>query len=364
MIDSVVLEDANRQHVAGESVAKADILIEQSITSNGTVVGWLKLPGPTRMGADARFLEEVLKTSWIVAGLALLLAAIVALPLARRFISPIRRLAGATQRLSSGDFTGRVEIASDDELGQLTRDFNGLVATLAQAEEARRGFIADVSHELRTPLAILKGEVDALRDGITSPTPEAIESLRVEVTTLERLVHELYDLAVSDLGRAVYNFEDVDLASLAGDAADTYRDRMAARGLTLDSSGIPSKPLVAKTEARRIMQLFNNLLENSLRYTDSGGRVEMRLREEGGEAVIDVMDTAPGVPEALRPRLFERLFRVEPSRSREFGGAGLGLALCRSIARAHGGNVAAKESPLGGLWIEIRLPLSGPPATP
>ncbi len=220
-----------------------------------------------------------------------------------------------------------MHVTSNDELGQLTRAFNRLVATLRDADEARRGFLADISHDLRTPLAIVRGELDALYEGMVPLGPQAIASLRAEVARLEHLVNDLYELAVSDLGPLVYQFETVDVSALAAEAAESFRDRMAQRGLTLDTSGIAARPIIARAEARRFMQLFGNLLENSLRYTDPGGRVAIRVREEGDEAVIDVLDSAPGVDDALRPRLFERLFRVEPSRSRDSGGAGLGLAL-------------------------------------
>jgi two-component system sensor histidine kinase BaeS len=357
--DGVVLEDAQHVPVIGQPLGSGEPLVAP-IVHGGATVGWLKLQRPQIVGPDSQFLEQILKTGWIVAGIALVLAAIVAFLMAHRLLAPIRRLAAATHRLSLGDFSKPVQVVSEDELGQLTRDFNRLAATLRDAEEARRGFLADISHDLRTPLSILRAEIDALHDGVVPVTPQAVASLHAEVAMLGHLVNDLYELAVSDLGPGGYQFEEVDVAALVAEAAESFRQRLAARNLTLDTSAIPRTPLFARGESRRLTQLLANLLENALRYTDPGGRVALAVREERGEIVVDVMDSAPGVEEALRPRLFERLFRVEPSRSREFGGAGLGLALCRSIARAHGGQVEAKASPLGGLWIELRLPREGP----
>jgi two-component system sensor histidine kinase BaeS len=354
--DGILLEDAQHVPVVGQPVHGSEILVEP-VVHNGATIGWLRLQRPQQIvGPDSRFLEQILKTGWIVAGIALALAAIVAFLLAHRLLAPIRRLAAATHRLTLGDFTGSVEVASEDELGQLTRDFNRLAATLRDADEARRGFLADISHDLRTPLSILRAEIDALHDGLTPLTPQAVASLHAEVAKLGHLINDLHELAVSDLGRTVYRFEQVDVAALMVEAAESFRQRMTARNLALDTSGIPATPVFARADPRRLAQLLANLLENSLRYTDPGGRIALTLREDRGELIVDVEDSAPGVEESLRPRLFERLFRVEPSRSREFGGAGLGLALCRSIARAHGGQIEAKASPLGGLWVEFRWP--------
>jgi two-component system sensor histidine kinase BaeS len=358
--DGVVLEDAQHVPVIGQPLASGEPLVAP-VVHEGATVGWLKLQRPQQIaGPDSRFLDQILKTGWIVAGIALLLAAIVAFVMAHRLLAPIRRLAAATHRLSLGDFSKNVPVVSEDELGQLTRDFNRLAATLRDADEARRGFLADISHDLRTPLSILRAELDALHDGVVPVTPQAVASLHAEVAMLGHLVTDLYELAVSDLGPGGYQFERVDVASLVAEAAESFRPRMAARSLALDTRGIPQSPVFARGESRRLMQLLVNLLENSLRYTDAGGSVALAVHEERDDVVVDVMDSAPGVEESLRPRIFERLFRVEPSRSREYGGAGLGLALCRSIARAHGGQIEAKASPLGGLWIELRWPREAP----
>ncbi len=352
----LVLVDAQRQPVVGSAAAVANPLLEQRVVANGTTVGWLLLQEPPFAGADTRFLEQLLRTGWIVAGLALLLAAAAALPIARGLLSPIRRLAHATHQLAAGEYTLAIKPESRDELGQLVEDFNRLAATLRESEATRRAFLADVSHELRTPLAVLRGELEALQDGVRVCTPEAIKSLQAEVATLGALVDDLYDLAVADLGPGAFQFEDVDLARLVTDAVDTFSERAAMLRLTLDRSGIGTAPVVVSGDPRRLLQVLNNLLENAIRYTDPGGRVAIAVHAEGRDVQIDVMDSAPGVPLDELPKLFERLFRVEPSRSRAFGGAGLGLALCRAIVIAHGGTIEAKPSPLGGVWIRTWLP--------
>jgi len=246
-----------------------------------------------------------------------------------------------------------------DELGQLVDDFNAMAATLEQAETARRSFLADVSHELRTPLAILRGELEALQDGVRSLTPEALKSLQAEVGALAALVDDLHELADADVGRAQYERRDVDIAGLLRATLYAFRERFAARALDVDTSGVPAERVVVVGDARRLTQLFNNLFENTLRYTDEGGRIEVGLQTPNDDVELDVRDSAPGVAEHLLPRLFERLFRVEASRNRALGGRGLGLALCRSIVEMHGGDIRASASALGGLRIVVRLPRAG-----
>jgi len=143
---------------------------------------------------------------------------------------------------------------------------------------------------------------------------------------------------------------------LLDDAMQAFKERYAERNIALDFER--SEALHVDGDATRLMQLFNNLLENSLRYTDPPGRLRITVRNDQNAVHIDFQDSAPAVPESLLPRLFERLFRVESSRSRVRGGAGLGLALCQTIVEAHAGRIAAKPSPLGGLWVEIVMPVS------
>ncbi|GAA5232116.1 sensor histidine kinase efflux regulator BaeS [Verticiella sediminum] len=329
-----------------------------AIEVDGRTVGWLvTIPrgqGPSAL--DERFLAEQLKATWIIIGLSVLLAALVSGLLARGLLAPLRRLGRATHRLAGGDYGTRVEVMSRDELGQLARDFNHLALTLEKNERLRRDMVADVSHELRTPLAILRGELEALQDGVRSLTPASLESLQAEVATLNKLIDDLYELSLADVGAMRYRMTDVDVAGLLRAACGPYRERLAARGLTLDTR-LPASTPPMRGDPQRLTQLFNNLLENALRYTDPGGEVRVRVEADAGLTVC-VEDSPPGVPRELLPRMFERMFRVDPSRSRESGGAGLGLAIAARIVEAHEGTIHAEPSPLGGVRIVIRFPRS------
>jgi len=352
----LTLLDAQRKIVRGSALQPSGPALSVPVMIDGVAVGFVAVPELPYGGDDDQFLQQQLRMSWIIGGVAILLAAGVSVLLARGFLAPIRRLARATHRLAAGDYAQRISVGRRDELGQLVDDFNAMAATLEQAETARRSFLADVSHELRTPLAVLRGELEALQDGVRSLTPEALKSLQAEVGALAALVDDLHELADADVGRAQYERRDVDIAGLLRATLYAFRERFAARALDVDTSGVPAERVVVVGDARRLTQLFNNLFENTLRYTDEGGRIEVGLQTPNDDVELDVRDSAPGVAEHLLPRLFERLFRVEASRNRALGGRGLGLALCRSIVEMHGGDIRASASALGGLRIVVRLP--------
>jgi two-component system sensor histidine kinase BaeS len=214
--------------------------------------------------------------------------------------------------------------------------------------------MADVSHELRTPLAVLSAELEAIEDGVRPLDRSSVASLRSEVDALSKLVGDLNQLALADVGALAYRKETLDVAPLVQQAVESYRERVAERGLVLETELGGGGRVFA--DADRLQQMLRNLLENAARYTDPGGKVRVSLRNGGGRVAIDVEDTAPGVPAEALPHLFERFYRVEPSRSRANGGAGLGLSICRSIAAAHGGEISAAPSPLGGLRVSVTLP--------
>ncbi len=352
----LALLDERREVIVGNPRLGDDAVLHP-IHVDGRTVGWLAAV-PFRQvtgAADLQFQERQLTASWVIAGFSVLLAALVAFGLARTFLRPVKRLADATHRLAAGDYGVRVPVTSRDELGRLAEDFDRLAVALERTEQTRRAFMADISHELRTPLAVLRGELEAIEDGVRPFTPASVASLQAEVATLSKLVGDLYELSLADAFALVYRKEVVDLADVLPSALDATRERLAERHIALEADLGPA-PVLA--DGQRLRQLFLNLLENVVRYTDPGGRVRVVCRREGDRVRVDVQDSAPGVPEALLGRLFERLYRVEGSRSRAHGGAGLGLAICRSIVLAHDGEITARPSPLGGLWIAMSFPVA------
>ncbi|MBA3016482.1 MAG: HAMP domain-containing protein [Proteobacteria bacterium] len=308
---------------------------------------------------ELRFLKEQKLTLGLVALTVVLVAAALAFPLAGRLVRPIKTLTLAARKMAAGEFTTRVEVTSSDELGQLAQDFNLLALTLDKNEKTRRQWVADISHELRTPLAVLRAEIEALQDGVRPTTQDSIRSLHGEVLRLNRLVDDLYQLSLSDLGGLTYRKEPVNLADIVHDALSVYRFKFNDKGITLTPLPSINQKIRVFGDPERLQQLFANLLDNSVKYTDSGGSLAISLTQQDGKAVIDFQDSAPGVSESKLDRLFERLYRVESSRNRKEGGAGLGLAICKNIVEGHAGAITAQPSPLGGVWIRITLPLGG-----
>ena len=353
------LFDAARQRVAGFERPSPEG-VERAITVDGRTVGWLAMAPFQSVSSDAeqRFEHAQTQASWAVGIGATLLAGGIAFWASRTLLMPVRRVAAATHRLAAGAYDTRVEVASRDEVGQLATDFNRLALTLQRNEQMRREFMADVSHELRTPLGVLHGELEALEDGVRSLDAASLRSLQAEVSTLNKLVTDLYDLSLADVGELAYRKVDLDVVDLLRVTAGAFGERLASRGIALDLR-LPDGALNLFGDERRLQQLFNNLIENTCRYTDAGGALRIGARARDGRIAIDFMDSAPGVADTQLERLFDRFFRVEGSRNRGSGGAGLGLAICRRIAEAHDGTITAQASALGGLWIAIELPAVG-----
>jgi two-component system sensor histidine kinase BaeS len=357
----VMLLDAAHRVLLGPPAGPGPQAVEAAVTVDGRVVGYVAMPRASRLqqDLDRRFRQAQLRTLWLVGAGGWLLAVIVAVLLARHFTRPLRQLSRAAHRLTQQQYDIEVDSGRRDEFGALARDIGELSRTLAQNTTARQRWFADISHELRTPLAVLSGEIDAVLDGVRPLERERIVSLQQEVLHLQRLVDDLYVLARADLGALHYRKHAFDLAALLRERVDAAQPGFAQGGLHVDAQ-LPGRFEFVGDEDR-LQQLVDNLLANSCRYTATGGTVRVALAAQGRQAEIVVEDSAPGVPEAALPKLFDHLFRVDAARSRAAGGAGLGLAIGKRIVEAHGGHIAATHSALGGLRITVRLPMDGRP---
>ncbi len=354
----LALLDAQKRWIMGNPAGTKDALLEP-VEVQGRVVGWLALLpfNQVTAGAAGAFQRQQLMLIWIIGVIAVGLAAILSVVLTGRILKPIRSLGAATHRLAAGDYSTRLAIGSPDEIGRLAADFNRMALAMERNEAMRRTLVADVSHELRTPVAILRAELEAMSDEVRDLSVESVKSLQGEVAILGKLINDLYDLSLSDVGALAYRMSRVDLAEILRWRLLAFQERYAERGITIEAQ-IPERALYIEADEVRIQQLFNNLLENSLRYTDSDGLVHVHCHVQSDSVMVDLEDSAPGVSPELLPRLFERFFRVDSSRNRASGGAGLGLAIARSVVEAHGGAIHAAGSPLGGLWVRLSLPLA------
>ncbi|MFG6138205.1 ATP-binding protein [Halomonas sp. B23F22_10] len=354
-----VLHDANGLPVIGlppDNDLEAAELRWLPIVSDGERVGTLGYRPPQQLMArmDRLFLTQQQRNLAIIVaalGLAsLLLAGGLSWWLGRR----ARGMTLATRRLTEGDYSIRLPERGRDELSSLARDFNVLAATLEASREARSRWVSDIAHELRTPLAVLRGEIEAMQDGIRPLDLDSLGSLGQEVDQLERLVADLRLLSQSDAGALEVQLAPLDLAASLG-------DRLAEAGTWLHDADITLEtdiegPAWIRGDTQRLRQLWTNLLDNTCAYTHTPGRLRVTLTQTGDHYRLCWEDSAPGVPEAEMPRLTERLYRVEGSRNRASGGSGLGLSIAMALARAHGAEMTPSASSLDGLCWTLTFP--------
>ena len=353
-----VLLDSEKRFIHGKQRVLKNMVL-QAVMLDETHIGYV---GSKRLkdfssNADKVFVAKQTQFFIWIALIASGLAIVVAFVLAKYMVVPIQLLGDAMTALTRRDYKTRVDYQSKDELGGLVQSFNQLAKTLGDYETSQQQWIADISHELRTPLATLRGEVEALQDGVREMSPVRVNSLGEEVLRLQGLVDDLHQLAMSDLGAMRYSFGPVMLLELLRDLFDRYKDALQKNELEIDFKVLGDEHAVYGDDDR-LYQLFRNLMQNSLRYSDRNGRVRVTINFSLDKTVQLLWeDSPPGVSFDVMERLFDRLYRAEQSRDRSKGGSGLGLSICKSIVLAHNGEISAEQSPLGGLAIQVQLPL-------
>ena len=304
--------------------------------------------------ARAMFDESVT----VVFGIALAIAALVALALAavfaRMLARPIQHVAGAAGRIAAGDLTARVPEEGPTEVRALAAAYNTMADRLEEQEMMRREFVVNASHELRTPLTNLQGYLEALRDGVLPPEPATFDSLREEVDRLGRLAASLDVLAGAEGERP--RPVTVDLGALVRGAADLAAPALARRSVALTVAA--GDGLAVEGRPDELAQVMANLLQNAVRYTPAGGTVRVEAGRTPDGVVVRVANTGSLIPADDLPRVWERFYRVEKSRDRERGGAGIGLAIVKRLIEDAGGRVgAASDDAWTTFWF--RLPLTG-----
>jgi two-component system sensor histidine kinase BaeS len=351
-----VLMDREGRYLAGMRATATDTVVTRVLMNEQKPVGQLGLVVTAASSAmDRSFVDHSIEMVLIVAVLAFVVSMLAALLLARHFTSILRQVTLGTRRLASGEYTARIVGERRDEFGDLVRDFNRLAHALEQHENNRRLWVAQTSHELRTPLSILRAHIEALIDEVRPPSRAEFEVLHKETLRLTKLVSDLNDLARADSGALAFQKEAVDVISLLDESANSFADRFVARRLKIERS-YGGEALVFG-DASRLRQLFANIFENALRYTDAGGVLRLRTHTVAASIEILIEDSAPGVEATALASLFDPFFRTDISRQRETGGSGLGLAICKSIVMAHEGSIDAFASELGGLKLRVSFPL-------
>jgi signal transduction histidine kinase len=358
---SIRLRDANGKVVWSRDAPEPSgsytpMVFDQPILIDTQTVGTVTIgfpAGGVRPGDNHLRSSLYAAVGWS-AGLAALAALVVGVLLARGVVRPVRRLASAVSSLRLGEHSPRVgPAAGPGELGELGRAFDVMADSLEEEDRLRRALVADVAHELRTPVAVMQAETEALSDGVATPSRQALLSLHEEAVRLGRLVEDLQTLAAAQAAGLELTRRPLDLGRVAADAAYSLAGRFRDGQIDLQQELLPT---AATGDPHRLHQVAVNLMTNAAKFTPPGGTVVVRTFTDGAEAVLEVTDSGPGVPESEQEAIWERFYRGSVGQAR--AGSGIGLAVVKELVDAHGGTVAVDTPNGGGARFEVRVPAS------
>jgi len=334
----------------------------QAILVGGQVVGHLVVAMPMRGAVpgplEQRFLDRMhglLITASVVAGA---LGLVLALTLSRSLSAPLQRLAVAARTVAGGDLSHRVAAGGSAEVAEVSTAFNEMAEGLQKAETLRQNLMADVAHELRTPLTVLRGNLQAILEGVFPADRRELQVLFDETQLLSRLVDDVRELALADAGRLSMDLRATDIGQVIRASMDSLQPRAAAQGVNLEVH-VPDDLPLAWADADRVAQVLSNLLTNALRYTPSAGKITVAAQATAEGIEVMVRDTGEGIAPDDLPHIFDRFWRQDSARRRDErsqGGSGLGLSIARSLIKAQGGRIWAESSPGQGATFRFVLP--------
>lgn len=300
------------------------------------------------------FLEAVHRYLIWAALAALILAFLLSYLLTRRVLRPLSQMAAATREVAAGNFASRIEADTGDEVGELGTAFNRMADSLERLERLRKTMVADVAHELRTPLTNLRGYLEGLSDDVIAPSKATFEMLQQEVLRLVHLVEDLHQLAKAEAAKAFLDRQELSLPETIGQMLALYRPNFEDKQIVVETRFAPGTEQL-KADRDKLLQAVRNLVENAWKYTPRGGRVTISTEPAEEGTRVAFVNSGAGIAAADLPFVFERFFRGDRSRSREAGGAGIGLAIVKELIEAHGGRVGA-ESAAGETRVWFILP--------
>ncbi|WP_045857828.1 ATP-binding protein [Teredinibacter purpureus] len=358
-IDQLILTDNNKQIIVGNYFKNAEYSW-RALYFNEQLIGYIGYikPKDFMRSVDRLFVNQQLKAFALLSIAIFAGSFVVAMLVSRWLVNPLSELSRGARQIIAGDYTVRLERNTADELGLLCQNFNELARTLNLNESTRKQWVADISHEMRTPLAVIKAQIEAMLDGIRPTTTENLHLLNNKVDAVSSLINDLYELSLSDLGAMTYTKEPLRLQKIVANVALDYQQKLAQEKLSLTIRNQLNEKTRLFADEKRLQQLLDNLIENSARYTDAPGKIQLSAAQTEHSIILTLEDSAPSVPAEALDKIFDRLFRLEKSRNRALGGAGLGLSICKNIVEAHEGTINASPSTLGGLKISITLPMN------
>lgn len=317
--------------------------------------------GPLEQG----FLQSVNKWIWVAGLLTAIMAALVGIFIARKITAPLKDLAVAARKISRGDLAHRVEVKSEDEIGQVARSFNAMAKSIEKNNELRHRLLVDIVHEIKTPLTVVRGNLEAMLDGIIEPSPKKLAAIHTETLLLSRLLNDLRDLSLAEEKQLKLEVKQENIGYIIRQVVEMFRPRSNDESKHLNVELKEDLPAVL-ADRDRLSQVLYNLIANAFQYTSEGDyiRIGAHLDTAIGGGVdqpvvtVSVEDTGEGISEKDLPYVFDHFYRVDESRSRASGGSGIGLAIVKHLIEAHGGRVWAKSELGKGSTFSFTLPIA------
>ena len=331
----------------------------QPLTINGILIGtlWVDRGTPPRV---VQLIFTLIGPTAIISIMLGILTLIIGLLLMRRMINPLSEVIAAAQAVSQGDLTARVPVgARNDDLTALSIHFNHMADELERSDRQRRNMLADIAHELRTPITIMRGRLEGILDGVYAADEAHIAPALEETYLLERLVEDLRLLALAEANQLRFELKPVRLNELAETILGLFSAQAGERNVQLNLEAEPDLPEVM-VDPQRFQQVIGNLIDNALRYTPEGSKIDVTIHRMQDYIELTVADEGPGIPEDEINHVFDRFWRGEKSRARSTGGAGLGLSIARQLVEAQGGKISAHNRPEHGFEVQITLPVHEP----
>ncbi|HVN54621.1 MAG TPA: ATP-binding protein [Anaerolineaceae bacterium] len=356
--DGAVIVPVDEQFPAGSKLPADQLKNGTPVTVDGQQVGTILVAQrpPGFSPQENQFLQRT-SQALIYTGIgALIVALIMGIILARTLTRPLQALTHAAQSITAGNLEQQVEVRSNDEIGELATAFNHMSQEVSRSNQLRRQMTADIAHDLRTPLTTISGYIEAMQEGVLDPTPERLALIYSEIERLQKLVDDLRMLSLAEAGELPLNPQAVSPKEVLDQAAALFQHQAAQQKVSLEVDAREDLPSLQVDEAR-MMQIFGNLITNALRYTPSGGKVQLSAQAVNGRVELDVQDTGSGIPAEELPYIFDRFHRADKSRHSENGESGLGLAIVKALVDSHGGQIWAESNPGQGTTIHLSFPI-------
>jgi len=360
--ERLFLLDENKNYIAG-NLPKKERRSLKEIYINNKIIGYIGLNIP-KLPSDKHPLSiEYAKTQinaiyFILSGIFIVIV-ILSYLFSRHLIKPIEQLKKSIKAIKSYQFDFKINTKSKDELGQLAEDFNNMAQTIKNYEKIRKQWISDISHELRTPVTIIRGKIEAAVDGIRDINLETMLSLKSDIIKFGKLIDDLHMLSLADSQNLYINKTQLNPLDPLIETIESFKHLLLKNQIEHDIYLKDIESVIIEGDRLHLIRLFSNLIENSIKYTDFGGKIRIKAICKDTWVIIYIEDSKPGVPNESLSQLFDRLYRVDKSRSRKKGSSGLGLSICKEIISIHNGIITSDHSQLGGLKITIQLPIKG-----